>query len=215
VARERGWGVTAKDWEESEDGLEMYVWVPCSRRKSLLSVAACFRRFKRHRRARRSRYTVPRKITVQDVESLAESPTQTVEIGRRTWEASWGMMNRGGDQLTAFAEARDASWRIEATCDRPAVADILREVLGNPFRPALAFTPAVFAFHDDTVRKLATVIYEDPDPTTGLLDPTRLAILADALEDAGADDDAALAHLRGPGPHCRGCHVVDAVLGWS
>ena len=41
----------------------------------------------------------------------------------------------------------------------------------------------------------------------------RLPILADALMDAGCDDEQILAHCRGPGPHVRGCWVVDLVLG--
>jgi len=38
-------------------------------------------------------------------------------------------------------------------------------------------------------------------------------ILADALEDAGCDNADILSHLRGPGPHVRGCWVMDAILG--
>jgi len=38
-------------------------------------------------------------------------------------------------------------------------------------------------------------------------------ILADALEDAGCDNADILAHCRGPGPHVRGCWVVDLLLG--
>ncbi len=41
----------------------------------------------------------------------------------------------------------------------------------------------------------------------------RLALLADALEDAGCTDADILAHCRGPGPHVRGCWVVDLLLG--
>ena len=41
----------------------------------------------------------------------------------------------------------------------------------------------------------------------------RLPILADALEDAGCDSADILDHCRGPGPHVRGCWVVDLVLG--
>jgi hypothetical protein len=41
----------------------------------------------------------------------------------------------------------------------------------------------------------------------------RLPILADALEDAGCTDAAILVHCRGPGPHVRGCWVVDLILG--
>ena len=40
-----------------------------------------------------------------------------------------------------------------------------------------------------------------------------MPILADALQDAGCDDEAVLAHCRGAGPHVRGCWVVDLVLG--
>jgi hypothetical protein len=41
----------------------------------------------------------------------------------------------------------------------------------------------------------------------------RLPILADALQDAGCDNADVLGHCRGPGPHARGCWVVDLVLG--
>ena len=41
----------------------------------------------------------------------------------------------------------------------------------------------------------------------------RLAVLADTLEEAGCSDSDLLGHLRGPGPHVRGCWVVDLVLG--
>lgn len=40
-----------------------------------------------------------------------------------------------------------------------------------------------------------------------------MPILADALQDAGCGDDNILGHCRGPGPHVRGCWVVDLVLG--
>ena len=52
--------------------------------------------------------------------------------------------------------------------------------------------------------------YDDRALPSGHLDPARLAVLADALEDT---DEQILGHLRGPGPHVRGCAAVDAVLG--
>jgi hypothetical protein len=39
-----------------------------------------------------------------------------------------------------------------------------------------------------------------------------MPILADALEDTGYTA-AILAHCRGPGPHVRGCWVLDLLLG--
>jgi hypothetical protein len=47
----------------------------------------------------------------------------------------------------------------------------------------------------------------------GLLDPDRLAVLADALEDAGCENADVLGHLRSPGPHARGCWALDLILG--
>jgi hypothetical protein len=89
--------------------------------------------------------------------------------------------------------------------DRQAwVIDTLRCVVGNPFRP-VAFEPA---WRSETAVSLAAGIYEER-----AFD--RLPVLADALEEAGCDDAEVLAHCRGPGPHARGCWVVDGVLGKS
>lgn len=81
---------------------------------------------------------------------------------------------------------------------------ILREIFGNPFRP-VALDPRWLT---STVRFLAQSIYEDR-----AFD--RLPILADALMDDGCDEPDILHHCRGPGPHVRGCWVVDAILGKS
>jgi hypothetical protein len=40
-----------------------------------------------------------------------------------------------------------------------------------------------------------------------------MPILADALQDAGCAREEVLDHCRGPGPHVRGCWVIDLVLG--
>jgi hypothetical protein len=43
-------------------------------------------------------------------------------------------------------------------------------------------------------------------------DFTLMPILADALEDAGCDNENILAHCRGSGPHVRGCWVIELLL---
>ena len=95
--------------------------------------------------------------------------------------------------------------------ERLAECQLLQEVFGNPFRPVTAspswLTPQVVA--------LAQAAYDERELPAGTLDPTRLAVLADALEEAGCTDQAILDHLRGPGPHVRGCWVVDLLLGKS
>jgi hypothetical protein len=41
----------------------------------------------------------------------------------------------------------------------------------------------------------------------------RLPILADALLDAGCDDEGLVRHCRGEGAHVRNCWPVDIILG--
>jgi hypothetical protein len=48
---------------------------------------------------------------------------------------------------------------------------------------------------------------------SGTLEPARLNVLADALEDAGCTERTLLDHLRSPGPHVRGCWPIDLLTG--
>ncbi len=57
-----------------------------------------------------------------------------------------------------------------------------------------------------TVTGIAETIYQDR--TFG-----NLPVLADALQDAGCDNEDILNHCRQPGEHVRGCWVVDLVTG--
>ena len=82
--------------------------------------------------------------------------------------------------------------------------NLIRDIFGNPFRPVV-FDPN---WRTSTVVALARGIYDER-----AFD--RLPILADALQDAGCVSDDILTHCRGPGPHVRGCWVVDLVLGKS
>jgi hypothetical protein len=90
------------------------------------------------------------------------------------------------------------------------IAQLLREIF-NPFRP-VAVDPAWLAWHGGAAVKLAQVVYDERELPSGHLDAARLAVLADMLEEAGATDPHLLGHLRGPGPHVRGCWAVDALL---
>jgi hypothetical protein len=85
-------------------------------------------------------------------------------------------------------------------------ADLLRDIFENPFRPAPRLDPAWLTWNGGTVRKLAQAVYDKP-----AFD--RLPVLADALEDAGCAGAGLLGHLRGPGPHVRGCWALDLILG--
>jgi hypothetical protein len=86
---------------------------------------------------------------------------------------------------------------------------VLRDLFGNPFRP-VHLAPACLT---PTVLSLAQAAYDERIMPEGTLERARLAVLADALEEAGWTDAELLAHLRSPGPHVRGCFALDAVLG--
>lgn len=92
---------------------------------------------------------------------------------------------------------------------REGVVSILREVFGNPFRAV----PLDRGWLTPDAAALARSAYEGRALPGGELDPMRLAILADIIEEAGCWDAELLGHLRGPGPHVRGCWAVDLLLG--
>ena len=92
------------------------------------------------------------------------------------------------------------AWIAANQAERAVQCALLRDIFGNPFRPIAAapsqLTPAVIAMG----------IYNDRAFE-------RMPELADALEKAGCTERDLLEHCRGPGPHVRGCCVVDLILG--
>jgi hypothetical protein len=81
-------------------------------------------------------------------------------------------------------------------------AQLLADIIGNPFRPEVVSRRWLSA----TVVSLARAVYDEGQFQN-------LPILADALEDAGCDSADILNHCRQPGEHARGCWAVDLVLG--
>jgi len=82
---------------------------------------------------------------------------------------------------------------------------LVHEVFGNPFR-TVKFRRA---WRTDTAVALARTMYDARDFSA-------MPILADALQDAGCDNDDILAHCRDTSlTHVRGCWVTDLVLGKS
>ena len=128
--------------------------------------------------------------------------------------ASWGAAYCAAESVVydVHRVPRRADWtRLQAQARRveqAAQASILRDIIGNPFRP-IHFD---LASRLPAVLTLATAAYEDRILPACTLDPERLAVLADALEESGCTDADILGHLRGSGPHVRGCHVLDLLL---
>jgi hypothetical protein len=99
-----------------------------------------------------------------------------------------------------------ATWRegVSKEDERRRLCDLLRDVVGNPFRPP-AFDPALRAAKGGLILSMAQDMY-----AARRFDD--LPVLADALEEAGCADKDLLAHCRAGGEHARGCWVVDLVL---
>src|SRR5262245_19662976 len=74
-------------------------------------------------------------------------------------------------------------------------ASLLRDIIGNPFKPSSADS-VWLVWNDNALLKLAQVIYAEQ-----VFD--RLPILADALEDAGCTERTILDHCRGSSLHAR------------
>jgi hypothetical protein len=105
-----------------------------------------------------------------------------------------------------------AATAADSSAEPAAQSVLFRDLFGTPFRPII-LKRAWLTWHNATILKLAQAIYEDRQLPSGHLDAHRLAVLADALEDAGCTDQDVLGHCRGQGPHVRGCWVVDLLLG--
>ena len=79
---------------------------------------------------------------------------------------------------------------------------LLRCIVGNPYRPSTLVTSLL----TPTVKRLAEGIYQHRQFDN-------LPILADALEETGCSQTDLLGHLRGDGPHARGCWALDLAAG--
>lgn len=129
------------------------------------------------------------------------------------WLAGWAAHGAidGSIETSALASALAA----KAAGDKSAQeiqCQLLRDIICNPFH-SIALNPSYLTWNDGTVVRLAQGVYESRILPGGTLENALLAVLTDAVEEAGNTDTVILDHLRGAGPHVRGCFVVDLLLG--
>jgi hypothetical protein len=207
-----------------------------SDRKLRLCACACARRWwetLKHYRASRE--------AIERAERFADDQASAAELEEARQRADTWAMNAGQfEQYAALAAAattadlamdaarnaqengrlqavREAAHEVIPEEDEQAVneqasaaelraqAELLREVIGNPFRP-VPIDPNWLALANGSAGAVAQVICANSQFAD-------LPLLADALEDAGCAEEALLRHLRGPGPHARGCWVLDLLTG--
>jgi hypothetical protein len=123
--------------------------------------------------------------------------------------------NRAAHQDAAVAALDGSAAAGDAGLAPAGQCGLLRDIIGNPFWVAPSIDQVWLCWNDETIPRLAWASYEERSLPAGMLDTVRLFVLADALEDAGCTEADLLRHLRGPGPHVRGCFVLDALLGKS
>jgi hypothetical protein len=115
-----------------------------------------------------------------------------------------GVVDQSGALTFPLADSPDWPRDVDEHAyvqEETAQCDLLRDIFGNPFHH---LTPDA-SWLTATVTQLAQAIYDER-----AFD--RMPILGDSLEDAGCTDTSILEHCRGPGPHTRGCWVVDLIL---
>ncbi len=166
-----------------------------------------------------SNSTMPKLQPPQAAISAADIASPKKSFLRRLWDSFddwyWDDEFYNGDPLApAVVTARHAAWAAAYAhggtvlpgspgeiAEQVEQAALVREVFDNPFRP-VTFDPA---WRMPPVLNLARSMYDDRSFN-------HMPLLADSLTDAGCIDPQILGHCREPGPHVRGCWVVDLVL---
>lgn len=121
-----------------------------------------------------------------------------------------------GSALAWVQSAAGVGGRAQRIEIRQRMSDLIREIVGNPFRPwtlaaefaggGLIQPDGRIVNLDDSARSLAYAARLEQAFE-------RLPILADAVEECGLTDQEMLAHLRQEQPHTRGCWALDCITG--
>lgn len=217
--------MTETEWDACTDPQPMleFVWRKATKRKMRFFAAACCRRvrhligeewkagielaeaFAEDTATRRQAYQAQRRLaynyrTIRESDNGEISGAKQAVLAALRFDAFIAARDAHG--YASFAASRCTERDEDLEAEKRWQADRLREFIGNPFRP-ITVNPSWLTA---TVTSLATSIYQER-----AFD--RLPIVADALEDAGSNDEQVLAHLRSGGEHCRGCWALDLLLG--
>lgn len=227
--------MTEADWLTCDDPEPMlaHLGPTVSERKLRLFICACCRRLRSWLRDERSQHALEVAERYADggssVKELAATRSAAEKVAwNGLWYIRWYRPGREAvaarhcvkegspvaagviAYATVLEDARAAMpwviiWAEALSIKRAEQACLLRDLFGNPFRPA-SVDPAWLAWNDGCVAHLARAIHDQHDFGD-------LPILADALTDAGCYDETILDHCRSRSSHARGCWVVEALRG--
>jgi hypothetical protein len=231
--RREGTPVTEAEWLTCKDPVRMVKFLRCKaseRKRRLLAVACC-------RRIWGLLTLEPSRAAVEVAERFADGEADEADRSRAA-EAATAILPPAGvtreqyleslehrlshrtpegqaasaaiavlSPAAAFAARRVAQSEVGGPEEKAARCDLIRCIFDYPGAPR-TIAPQWLAWNGGTLPKFARAIYDAQAFDC-------LPLLADALEDASCADAELLGHLRGPGPHCRGCWAVDRLLGKS
>jgi hypothetical protein len=218
--------MTESEWLGCADPKPMleFLWRDGSHRKLRLFACACCRRVQHLLTGEDSRIAVD--VAERHADGLATDEALIQATGRLEIVAPQGRPYPNAPAYyatwyhapdVAASAALAAVEAIEyaagdADGERAAQVASLRDIFGNPFRP-VTLDPAWQSWHAGIIVRLARAVYEDRVLPAGTFRPDRVAVLADALEEAGCQGADILGHCRRAGPHIRGCWLVDLLTG--
>ncbi|AMV25141.1 hypothetical protein VT84_12150 [Gemmata sp. SH-PL17] len=191
--------MTEAEWLACEDAQQMLDFIRVKASERELRLWACASALQRHGRFGIAEAVAIAEEWADDVRPVVPNhPSLAWVCNESAWRAAYegtaGDLKRllRGSTLEVADNRRALRYQLLT----------LHDIFGNPFRP-ITFLPE---WHSSTAVALASQMYESRDFGA-------MPILADALQDAGCDSADVFDHCRGPGPHVRGCWVVDLVLG--
>jgi hypothetical protein len=206
-----------QEWCGCTDPFQMLAFLgeKVSVRKCWLAACACCRRLPDYLASHAGRHCLEVVERFADGGATVEELRAADEDG---WDIRWYRNWPGSSLHRAIIMHHEVQWgwgvlpasttqeeRKEAAARALAdVADLLRELFGNPLR-AMAIDPAWLAWNGGTARRIAQAIYNERRFED-------LPILADALEEAGCTKGDLLGHCRQQGEHFLGCWALDLVL---
>jgi hypothetical protein len=212
--------VTEAQWLAATDPEEMLAFLrdcgKASDRKLRLFTCACCRAVWGSLAAERSRRAVETAERYADGlatdQDLHRAHSQAFEVARQFWQGMGlrrfvrrgytpeeGRLLLAGEVAhahTPFLIGRLGWLRSDEELKAVSPA-LLRCVFAKPVGAPPRIDPAWHEWNSGLVVRLAQAAYEERLLPAGHLHPARLAVLADALEDAGCSDPDILGHLRG------------------
>jgi hypothetical protein len=196
----------------------LWKWMKDKRSRAGIRVAECFADelagasdFERAREGTLGAWSAASGENGWHIHQIARAAAYTCGVDADTLMAvSKECFNAARNSACARGAPQSAK-QVEAS-EKRRQAGLLRCVFGACAFHSVSVDNSILYWNDGVVRKLATEAYKQRCMPKGTLDNGRLAVLADALEDAGCTNANLLGHLRGPGPHVRGCWALDLIL---